>query len=136
MNNEQEGGLEVATAADIRAAAHLFDQAETSMEPLKEDRKEALADLKRKGLRPDAVKSALKLRGLEAHALRAWFETFEAVCAALNIDPRSQLDLMDSIHALKDRNEVSVSETEDGTPVVSIRDKGTRRRRPPDAELN
>jgi hypothetical protein len=64
-------------AADLRA-----DSAKAALEPLVE-----------KGMRLDALKSAMKLRKLEPLARRAWFESFETACAALNLDAQIEMPL-------------------------------------------
>ena len=48
-------------------------------------------------MRPDAFRTALKLRNLKPGALTAWLHTFDAVRDALGLD--AQLDLEDAIAA-------------------------------------
>jgi hypothetical protein len=87
-----EGGV-TASPADIERCVAFHDAEKDRADIAAENAKAALEPLVEKGMRLDAVKSAMKLRKLEPLARRAWFDSFEAACAALDLDAQLEMPL-------------------------------------------
>jgi hypothetical protein len=86
-------GTITASPKDIERCVAFHDSEKERADLLAENAKAALEPLVEKGMRLDALKSAMKLRKLEPLARRAWFDSFEAACSALAIDAQLEMPL-------------------------------------------
>jgi hypothetical protein len=90
---QADPGTITASPKDIERCVAFHDAEKEQADLLAENARAALEPLVEKGMRLDALKSAMKLRKLDALARRAWFDSFEAACAALNLDAQLEMPL-------------------------------------------
>lgn len=99
-----------ATVDDVKKAVAFHDAEKDRADLYNENAKAAVETLKNMGLRPDAVKSAMKLRKLKPHELHSWLKSFEFMVAALDLD--AQYDLEDAIDGLRPKPGSGISAVE------------------------
>lgn len=87
----QSAGSITASPTDIELCVNFHDAEKERADLLADNAKAALEPLVDKGMRLDALKSAMKLRKLDALDRRAWFDSFEHACAALNLDAQLEM---------------------------------------------
>jgi hypothetical protein len=90
---QADPGTITASAKDIEGCVAFHDAEKERADLVAENARAALEPLVEKGMRLDALKSAMRLRKLEPLARRAWFDSFEASCAALAIDAQLEMPL-------------------------------------------
>lgn len=78
---------------DIRRYSTRLDKQQDAVDGEKDSLKAIYEEVKRNGIRPDALRSARKLRRLKPADLRAWLTTFDACREALGLD--AQMDIED-----------------------------------------
>jgi hypothetical protein len=92
-SERDEPGDITASPKDIERCVGFHDREKERADACADSAKAALEPLVEKGMRLDALKSAMKLRKLEPLARRAWFDSFETACAALNLDAQIEMPL-------------------------------------------
>lgn len=86
-------GTITASPKDIERCVAFHDSEKEAADLRADSAKAALEPLVHKGLRLDALKSAMRLRKLDALARRAWLESFETACGALGLDAQLEMPL-------------------------------------------